>query len=368
MKSLIRITLVFTILFTLLSCADKKNVDSKDREQVSLDAWVEQHVINQGINAERQENGMYIIYPETRQPSTGDDIIARSDWIKINYTGTSLDGRVFMLRDSMKAYREGTISAYAHYEPRYFHYGDEKYTGVPIGLHYALSKMRKGETCTLYLPSWLAKSPGILNTSNGFGGSYSYPTGMPIKMEVELTDIIGPNPMRYEEGVVKNYALNEWGLTDKDTIAANLYFHIEYDVNEDHGERLKINKEKELRLVYATYFLDGYLLETNDADLCYELIGNNENKIRRDTSRYANPYNLVPKNASEFFPKAVSSVFETDTLEYYSSFKVVCSSEHAYGATGRSESAPSTIVQPYTPLIYEVKILGRSDEEEDEDE
>lgn len=369
MRYFLRLLLLITAVGLLHSCADKQELSHREKEQISLDAWAKEHLIDMGIHAERLENGMYVVYEGERSPDVF-NVPTSGDWVKINYQGTDLDNHIFMTRDSLTAYTLGSLTAYAHYCPfkvQYSHVAQN----MPEGLHYVFEKklLREGETIKLYMPSRLFTKIGALTWSSGFHGDVAFPTGSPSIMTVELVEIIGEKPEEHGIKEVEDFAVNTLHLEARDTVVGNLFIAIDYDLPEE--ERVKIEKDDSLYISYKGFFLDGYLLDTNIGTVAKELVGK-EIEIQRDTSDYVNPMKTTRAYLENNFIGAFKKVFESDTLSFNSSFKMVFSSQFGYQAVGNASSSTSsathTHVQPYDPLYFEVTIGDKIITEEDEDE
>lgn len=376
MRNFLRLALLVTTAAMVISCADKDEMSFREKEQISLDAWIAEHVGDKAVRIEDEEyTGMYIVYPDEREP----DIVPKSgEWMLINYKGYDLDGNVFMTRDSVDAYREGTLTSITRYRPLYLQFSTH-YKNLPDGVHYIFDKglIRKNEKVTLYLPSKLTEGFGMMQYLNGYGGSRSFPSGQLMKLEVELVDIIGVAPMEYEENLVRKYVSQEgWNLSARDTIAKNLYIHITYNVPEK--DRVKIEEEDDIELTYEGYFLDGYLLDTNIGELAIDLLGQELGEIdpegriniQRDTTAYTNPQKGKRSEFETSWIDAFKRVFESDTLSYDCSFKMAFTSDYGYQVQGNIKSGSTstyTEIQSYTPLVFKVRILPKPGTDEDED-
>lgn len=371
MKIFFRVTaaVIATILLTS-SCtkSDKKETFEEKAEQ-AFNKWMELNVNKNGvIKAEKQENGMYVEWlkhaPEgAPAPQTG-------DWLMLNYRGMNFTGYnpetgkgdIFTTRhieDARLFVQEASDTAYTHYVPQYMLYSNS--SGMMYGQYAALKLMKKGDKVRLYLPEALASGGSELTTDNGYGGQMSQST-TPIVFEMELADIV-EDPITREQRIVRDIAVKEWQMLENDTVRANLYCQIlDYVEGSD-----TVGKDSVLTLHLAGKFAeDNFVFETN--------IDSIANRFRRtpflEDTRYESYYvNFTHFRAAyDFLDDAFKEVIEAGLITYGCRFRMVFTSEYGDGNAEKiSYVEPYTVVQKYTPLIYEVYVEPYKDEDEDDD-
>ena len=337
----------FRILFMLtaatlaaVSCAKKNDEDYNVVEQASLDAWMK---IN-APDAQKLDNGMYI---ETVTPAPeGAAAPAIGNWVRINYTGKSLEGNVFVTRYKKVAEQQGTSTLHTYYEPQYLLYQNYN-TSFTQGQLTALQQMRQGQVVTIYMPSSLAYGAYGSSYSGGYEGQYALSANVPAIMTMELNEVV-TDPTARETGMVMDYAVNEWAIErpEKDS---TFFFKI-IEGNED--EKTKITVDSTVSIYYIGSFLDGFIFDTN---------------IDSVAQRVFNDYD--ENSATSYTPKdggMIQAFYEAvPRMHYGDRAKMVFTSEGGYGSTGNSSG--ETVIQPYTPLVFEFWIETNQDEEEEED-
>ena len=384
MKLSVSNIIIFAAAVTLMACADKKDEKYSEIEQRAFDTWMELHVNTDPSNpvAERLENGMYVQWLDRGAVANQ---LNSGDWFTMNYTGTTLPdkymngrGRVFMTRDSLVAKQENTFSPYTHYVPQRSLLKNTQ--GFPSGVYdYVLKIMRKGDKARIFLPASKANSLSAFRTTNGYGGSYGASTGVAMIIDsLEIVDIIGPDPITWEFTAVENYAKNEWGMNIESeegkveiknektgNVTALMFYQIiteNYSGQNPTGEKPILKDEDdndlnpEVYLWYAGKFMDEFLFDTN-----VDSIGT---RFRRNISAYDT---LDYKIGSGNLIPAFDSLFKRDVVPYDSHCRMILSSALGYPSGNYNSSSTSvyTEIQRYEPIIFDVWVGPKPEEEED---
>ncbi len=335
----------FRILFMLaaaslmvMSCAKKSEEDYNVIEQASLDAWMAKNA----PQAQRLDNGMYI---ETVTPAPEGAVApVAGNWVRINYTGKSLEGNVFATRYKEVAEQQGTNTLHTYYEPQYLLY--ESYnTSFTQGQLIALQQMKEGQVVTIYMPSSLAYGSYGTSFSGGYEGQYSLPANVPAIMTMELNEVV-TDPTARETKLVMDYVVDEWGLErpEKDS---TFFFQI-IEGNED--EETKITVDSTVNIYYIGSFLDGFIFDTNIDSVAQRVFNDYDENS-------ATSYTPADGGMIQAFYEAVPR------MHYGDRAKMVFTSEWGYGMNGNSSG--ETVIQPYTPLIFEFWIETNQEEDED---
>ena len=338
----------FRILFilaaaslTAVSCAKKSEEDYNVTEQASLDAWMKLNA----PDAQRLDNGMYI---ETVTPAPDGAATPKTgDWVRINYTGKSLEGNVFVTRYKEVAEQQGTSTLHTYYEPQYLLY--ESYNSAfTQGQFIALQQMKEGQVVTIYMPSRLAYGAYGSSYSGGYEGQYSLSANVPAIITMELNEVV-TDPAARETKQVMDYAVDQWGIErpDKDS---TFFFQI-IEGNDD--EATAITEDSTVNIYYIGSFLDGFIFDTNIDSVAQRVFNDYDENS-------ATSYTPADGGMIQAFHEAVPK------MHYGDRARMVFTSEWGYGITGNSSG--ETVIQSYTPLVFEFWIETNQEEEEDDDQ
>ena len=213
----------FTV-FAFSSCIKEESVSNKEREKISLDAWIK---INKPdlINNYQEEGGYYVEILEGDKNENlpvsndgndyGSEPLMDQDtcWVYCNMTGRDINGAICMTRDGALADMCGTFSYSTHYVP-FVNYCGENNMGLLEGTYLAMRhelkvgdgtyKMRRGSKVRLYLPSSIAYGESGSQTEGGYEGQYSLDASRPLILDIEVLSAI-KNPSELELDMVKRY-------------------------------------------------------------------------------------------------------------------------------------------------------------------
>ena len=148
----------------------------------------------------RTNKGVYIQWMERNEGTAlADTVIKEGNWVRIDYTGKTLDGNIFYTRDAEVAKVQGTFSRRAHYVDD-FVYLYSNNGALAAGMFEALTRMKVGDMTKVVIPSDMYKGSTGYNTTNvGYNGQWGVdgnkpviqggPTGAPISEEI-YTNVI----------------------------------------------------------------------------------------------------------------------------------------------------------------------------------
>ncbi len=206
----------------LVSCIKEESISNKEREKISLEAWI--RLNKPELLDNYQENGGY--YVEilggdknenigVSDNDFGSEPIMEQDtcWMYANMTGRDINGRVFLTRNGELAELCGTFSYFTHYVP-YINYCGNINFGLLEGTYLATRnefkignttyRMRKGSKVRLYLPSSIAYGTGGSAIEGGYEGQYALDASRPSIMDIEVLRVI-KNPSDKELAMVKSF-------------------------------------------------------------------------------------------------------------------------------------------------------------------
>lgn len=341
MNKIVRILAVGIIAAVCLSsCAKEPTVDWDTLREDAFEAWMSRN----GDGAEKQESGVYIkkLHSESNVVKPPKD----GDWVLIDYTGRlMITGDVFTTRDSAVAQRQGTFQYYTHYAPELVQYKQGE--AMIDGLYYALATMTEGDSVAAYIPPALSYGTYGGSFGNGYQGEVSsVSANTPVIMNLRLDKIV-PDPLSYENTLVREYAYEKWGLGVNDTVAKNMYRR----VITPGRDTARVGKDSIVCLYYVGQFLDGFVFDTNMADTARK-----HHIYDPDNSNKYDSISLTVGSRDTAYIKGFYTAVEG--LRYGDVAQVVFPSTYGYGSTGISES-DATVIGPYSPLVFTIEVLPR---------
>ncbi len=275
------IALIAAMLF---SCAKIEPEDTLRLEMESFNAWIEKHLKGNGIEVAEQSNGMWVEFLD--EGDQGRDQLSGRDtvWFSLNYTATDIRGNVFVTRDSIEALRQRTYTPYTNETPAFLLAGP-KNVGIIDGQHFALveelekpdgstMRMTKGSHVRLYIPPHLAYGTTGFSDTQGYGGQFPLDGSKIVVQDISVADVI-KDPIEHEEKLVTHRALDQWMLTEADTLSALLYvdsvhidnpngskFRPRADI-EAHRRADSLGVDSLAKIRFIGKFLDGFIFDTN---------------------------------------------------------------------------------------------------------
>ncbi len=245
----------------LVSCITEESVSNKEREKVSLDAWIRLHK-PELVNNYQEEGGYYVeILAEgdegiaATENDFGSEPLMEQDtcWVFTQMTGRDINGSICMTRSGSLADMCGTFSYFTHYVP-YINYCGNVNMGLLEGTYLAMRnalkigdtthKMRRGSKVRLYLPSWIAYGESGSSTEGGYEGQYALDASRPLVLDIEVLGAI-KNPSDKELEMVSEYVKGgNWTQAEKteeekedaddDLKLKGLYYTFDYNPQSDN--------------------------------------------------------------------------------------------------------------------------------------
>lgn len=351
------ILIAATVLTAVSSCAEREPEDSNKLEEKAFDAWMGEHVNKKDIVAVRQSNGIYVeVLKEGPQDGVNNSSADTIVWLRLDYTATDLYNNVFVTRNEETALQQGTYTIHTHYNEDYIFCGKENHSMIS-GQHFALTnklekpdgstiRLTEGTRVRLYMPSFLAFGSSGYTDDQGYGGQYALSGTKPVIQELEVVEVI-KDPVVREEKLVLDYALDKFGMQEKDTTATCFFidtikFNKELELK--YGKEMSLPLKKDYLLTadstakiwFIGKFLDGFIFDTN-IDTTYNRFYNR---------RALDGYYAESKSMSVLSYKP-----EEDKSSYISAFykaipklrrgqwsRILFTSNYGYGATGLSKA------------------------------
>lgn len=269
-KNIVAAVLCAVVIGGFASCSEEPTIDTKKFQQNSLDAWMAKYVNCDDTVAWRQSNGMYVQVLPSSQPL--DESLAPADtivWVRINYTGRTLQNNVYLTRSENEARWQGTFTERTYYAPDYLYCGSTN-TNMIEGQYYALknefmidgvpTKMVQGSKVRLYMTSELAYGSYGTSNNQGYGGQFTLKGNVPTIEDLELVEVV-KDPVERENKLVAEYAEQMWGMNVADTIAEHFYLDKSNLLDVTLGDTLTVDSTA--YLYYKGYYLDGFVFDSN---------------------------------------------------------------------------------------------------------
>lgn len=348
-KNIIAALSFMVIAISMYSCAQSDNGEDtvKKLSRKSFDSWI-------SINAPDAEplKDIYIEYIERGDPAADQPVLGNT-YVRIDYTGRTLDGYVFVTRTDSISRLLGKFRYNTHYVPGFTAFRSDNPKVCP-GLRTALDHMRTGDSVRIYIPTDQAYNQG--GEFDGADGAYRGQTftgasymSRPVIMEVRLNQVVY-DPYTWEREWVEKYASREWGLVKADTLG--LFMRI-IEANPE-GDPLK---DSSAMIYFEQYFPDGFLVSTN-----IDTVAKKHNVFVDNEEDTYNPIvvsTTVGENYTEqkIYPIVVERMRKGETAE------VIVMSLWTYGNEGKPANNPE--ISPYQPLRYIIKTQDKSVSEDE---
>lgn len=248
-------------------CAEKTSTDYSELEANSLRAWMNENYPGWEESGEwvRTNKGVYIQWMERNEGTAlADTVVKEGNWVRIDYTGKTLDGNIFYTRDAEVAKVQGTFSRRAHYVDDFVYlYSDNG--ALPAGMFEALTRMKVGDMTKVVMPSDMYKGSTGYNTTNvGYNGQWGVDGNKPVIIDSLTIKEVSEDPIVLENRQVNAYAENRWGLMEKDTVSKGLYVQLMTPFPVKRDSVIKAGKtDSVLTCYYKGYFLDGFVFDSN---------------------------------------------------------------------------------------------------------
>ncbi|MDR2064605.1 MAG: FKBP-type peptidyl-prolyl cis-trans isomerase [Prevotellaceae bacterium] len=279
---------------------------------------------------------------------------SKGEWVKWDETQRYLDETVISVTEKSEAIQYGLFDANmqtTHYIPNYG-YLDEAY--IYRCLADAFPNMKEGAKYRIIAP------PRLLNTASSTSQQSGYASYI---LDVTLREVI-PSPLDYELDQVITYRNMRYPEI-ADSIIYGMYYKTTYlapdtvwttdENNEPVPEVKDTTSAVDGRTVYVTYvgrFLDGFVFDTNIIDTA------KRHNIYDSSKSYDTlSFTIGGGNTVYGFDKIAQQLKTGDAgLGFFISdwgYSYYGTNPSTSSSTGTT-STVSTVIQPYTPLLFEV--------------
>ncbi|MDR3226759.1 MAG: FKBP-type peptidyl-prolyl cis-trans isomerase [Prevotellaceae bacterium] len=345
--------LALTSMF-MMSCAKEEQESIEDIQDRLLKAYI---TVVHLDSIQPTELGYYVIRINEGTGATP----KKGDWVKWEQTQRSLDETVLSVTEKNQAIQYGLYNSNmqtVHYVPN-FGYVDELY--MARCLADIFPKMKVGAKYRLIVPPRLLSAAGSSSQQSGYA-SYI--------LDITLSEVIDI-PQDYELNQVIEYR-DTYYPEITDSLIYGMYYKTTFVAPDTTwtvdslGVNVPIEKDTasaiDGKTVYVTYvgrFLDGFVFDTNIIDSA------KAHNIYDPSRSYDTLSFTIGSGSSVYgFDKIVQQLKTGDAgIGFFRS-------EWGYGVNGNSgtttsvneygetvqTSTGSTIIQPYTPLFFDVRL------------
>lgn len=304
LRVLFKVTLFLFATFIIIQSCNKED-DRIEEEKVKLQEYLE---ANNYSGIEPTSSGLYYVVL-TESDGASPQI---SDYVKIKFTGSLVDGTVFETSDSTLAVSEGIVREDKLYGPAKFSLEN---IGIP-GLREGLMLMNEGGESKIIIPSNLA-----------FGGTdYGIiPPYSTLIYDVELLDVIS-DPEEHEQQLLNSY-IEENEYTGIEPTSSGLYY-----IEQEAGTGDLPGDNDIVRVHYVGSLIDGRIFDQSKSE-----------------SESGSPLviNMSSTNVIPGFIEGVSKMRENGKA------RIIVPWNLGYGPNGSSDG----IIPPYSTLVFDLEIV-----------
>ena len=262
MMKLLKILAVAAVAMTMVvGCAKPSEGDFDALQAQSLAAWMDKNYPDWKTSGDWIEvDGVYIKWLRRVEESATDTIIKPENWVRINYTGKTLQNDVFYTRNAQVAKIQGTFNRRTHYVPDMVYLSEEN-TLMHSGTYEALTRMKVGEMVKVVMPSgrW-SGADGYSSTNVGYNGQFGLDGNVPLVVDnLELLEV-SADPIVQENKDISAYVKERWNMNPADSLSEGLYYQL---MTPMPFKRDSVATDSTLTCYYKAYFLDGFVFDSN---------------------------------------------------------------------------------------------------------
>ncbi len=261
----LKIALAAVVAMVLaVGCAKNNGIDTSGHENQALEAWMEKNVDFADYSEwMKTDDGTYILWLRKAPvlDPKADSLAEEGDWVRINYTGKTLNEDIFYTRSAAVAKIQGTYNRRTHYVPDFVHLHKDNAL-LPKGTREALTHMRIGDMVRVIMPSgsYMAAA-GYSSTNVGYNGQFGLPGNVPAIVDsLELLEMT-TQPIAEEEKAIGSY-VERWGMEAADSLEGHKGLYVQLQ-NPFPFKRDSVVKDSVLTCYYKAYFLDGFVFDSN---------------------------------------------------------------------------------------------------------
>ncbi|MBO5805768.1 MAG: FKBP-type peptidyl-prolyl cis-trans isomerase [Tidjanibacter sp.] len=322
--------LAVVVAFVAVGCATPSTTEYSELEAQSLRAWMDKNYNGWESDPDwmRTDEGVYIHWMKRSDlPAPADTIIKEGNWVRIDYTGKTLDGDIFYTRNAGVAKIQGTYSRRTHYVDDFVYLYSEN-ASLPKGTFQALTNMKVGDMTRVVMPSNMYRgSNGYNDTNVGYNGQWGISGDVPVILDSLTIAEVSEDPITLENKQVNKFAADRWRLTEADTVSKGLYVQLMTPFPVKRDSVVSSTKtDSVLTCYYKGYFLDGFVFDSNIDSVQMRAWGEIVNKGPME-------WDMKKTSMIEGFKEACIRACYGDHL------RVVFTSAYGYGISGSAARA-----------------------------
>ncbi len=355
MKNL-KFLLVAVVTIGAFSCAKNSDPVNDVDFYDAFDMWVEQN--HPHLEKVEDEEGLY--WKLTKNSDESATKPNDSTYVTIEYSAQLSDGTYMLNSDKLRALLLGTFSYRTNYDDPFTfqlaNYGS--YYGLTYAHYLALQNMSVGDEIEI------AAAPAVGynytgSTYLGFGGEIvsdgtpSITTGTTI-IKMKLVSMSSTRDLDAQIEAFE-YA-SKIGYDNR--LDNNGYLFIKW-LERNENEADSIHSDTTIYINYTGRFLDGFVFDTNVAEVA------EENNIYSSSSTYeAVSYTYDKSDTTNYsnyipaFKHAISVMRLGDKVE------LIVAPEYAYGSAG-GYKLDATLIYTETPLRFTIEVINAKDEDDE---
>lgn len=340
---------IITLLGSLslaMSCAEDYPNPTEGAARESFDRWIKNNA-PQAVPI----GDIYIDYIDTSARSTLDSIVIptiRKSYVKINYTGRTLDGSIFVTRSEATAKLVGSWSVKTHYCDDYLILLNGS-TTICQGLYQGITNMRQGDSVRIYIPSNLGYVADFGFVKNYLTSGVSY-QNYPVMMDLRLQNVV-EHPEAFELKNLQQIAFSQWKQESRDTVYPGIYMR-KLNYNYDG---YKITADSSVYVNYAEYFVDSDFLIRSNIDSVIR--ANPEYTAKDETNKVPIQMQVGTTSYGEIFRQGLRRMRQGETAEF-----LVMAKNTKDGEQGNPSYTPEIL--PYQSRRFVIQALTKKQYDE----
>ena len=321
MRSVMRHTsfivlLLSSFLVLIVSCSKKATSFDESDELVRFNAYQQVHF----PEARKLSDHVFV---QTLKSNIGGESIKSGAWLYFDFWAVNLDGVYLGTNVAERAKLYNQYSAVSYYASSYKEVSADQ---LGIEIYEAICGAHVGDQLVLGLTASKAKELGL----------WTNPDHVSALFYIEPCRVVS-DPEKYEEGLIANYLSKNSGFEKHDSVYRKVV---------EVGTGNLIEKKSTIWVQYEVYSLNGYLFDTNIAEVAQQ--------YGIYSSSSSSKYNLLSYKASEDSKLIRGFSGLAVGLKTGTRFRAVIPSALAYKERG------NRIIRPYEPLVVEMSIVRSS--------
>lgn len=339
---------LFTILL-IVSCGKDNPLEQSEFAEESFVTWLSKNdpdavpFVDNGGTVNRN---IFLRFVERGPEPVDSQKLVDYAWFYSNYTGYTLDGTIFVTRDSLKSRLIGKWQNSTHWVDDFLQVYQGNSSFSP-GLYKVIQTLRPGDSLRIYLQGSEAFQTYGMNINSGYRGETTNYVDFPLYFDIRIGKVVH-TPLWAEQVTVNDYAAREWNLSINDTVKKGLYMNIlKFRPDND-----SIGRDSIIEFHYTQRFMDGFFI-TSTSDSIAKAENRYNPASAENTSGETYGVKRLAPNENNGLPRALYECLvkmrKGETAEIIS-----VSTWTTQGNTGSFSYTPQ--IMPFQPIKYLVEI------------